>query len=124
MKRLVSLDFLRGISIFAMTAFHAIENVVLTDDGGVNPYEIQSDPVMVLLVSTVLVFGYWRPFFLLISACVHMYTMEKSIRKGKKRIEILKKQLFLGFLIYLIGLLRESVFSSYGFFGVSYNNKS
>ena len=126
MKRLVSLDFLRGISIFAMTAFHAFENVVFSnvDDGGIDPYEMQSDPVMVLLISTILVFGYWRPFFLLISATVHMYSMEKSIRKGKKRIEILKKQLFLGFLIYIIGLLRESIFSSYGFFGVSYENKS
>jgi hypothetical protein len=121
---LVSLDFLRGISIFAMTAFHAFENIIITDDGGIDPYEMQSDPVIVLLASTVLIFGYWRPFFLLISASVHMYSMEKSIRKGKKRIEVLKKQLFLGFLIYMIGLLRESVFSSYGFLGVSYNNKS
>ncbi len=124
MKRLVSLDFLRGISIFAMTFFHAFENVITLDDGGVDPYAMQSNPAIVILASTILIFGYWRPFFLLISATVHMYTMERSIRKGKKRIDILKRQLFLGSLIYLIGLLRESVFSSYGFLGVSYENKS
>ncbi|MHA1728224.1 MAG: hypothetical protein ACTSWY_05780 [Promethearchaeota archaeon] len=121
-NRLVSIDFLRGIAIWAMTLFHAFEHVI--EIGPVNLNNADDFPIFLILGMTFGVFSYWRSFFLLISAVVHMYSMDRSVKKGNSRSGVLKKQLFLGFLIYLIGLLRESVFSSGGFLGMSYENRS
>jgi len=50
--------------------------------------------------------------------------MNMALKKGKKRTSILKKQLIFGTLMYFAGLLRESIFSSYGLIGKSYETKS
>jgi hypothetical protein len=124
-KRIVSLDACRGIGIFAMTVFHAIQNVFKTEVyGGIDPGQSTTNPAIAIAGLTIGIFGYWRAFFLMISASVQMYSMNHAIRMGKNRKSILTKQLFAGVLIYCLGVIREGIFNAYGFLGYSYVNRA
>jgi len=111
MKRLSSLDFLRGVAVFGMTIFHVF--------GVSQKLEIPSDitelsPFILILGIIVINFQHWRGFFIMISGVVNTYQMFRAFESGKTRIQILGKQLFSGIILILLGKLLITYFYFYG----------
>ena len=83
MKRVVTLDILRGIAIFVVILTHVFIYVV--------DYEI-FDPgsggsiFTLILLSPFIFLGKWRSFFLMISAAAQIYSMHKGMEQKKRCI--------------------------------------
>ncbi len=115
MRRIVTIDVLRGISIFLMTIFHTWTNVV-----DLSPiYEAASDlttigPGLLIAAALFYILGHSRTFFLFLSAIIHQYNFMKKLEKGDSPEKLLTTNIFKGFVVYLLGLLREGFFSPWG----------
>ncbi len=115
MKRLTSIDFLRGVAIFFALLFHflftnwdafansSIEGIL--DYGGIG---------FLIFSIFIIIFIHWRGFFLMISAIVNFYSMERALKKGKNVWVIWTKQLIAGGVLVLIGKLWATLFPYWG----------
>jgi uncharacterized membrane protein len=113
MKRLVSLDFLRGFAIFFMIIGHVFTKI----------YTIQSidvimtiSPIILVIGGPLYILGRQRAFFLLISSISYAYSMNLDLKQNRPRISILKKNLFRAILLYCVALLVETFFHPWGIF--------
>jgi len=115
MRRLTSIDFLRGIAIFFTLVFHflftnwdafANTNIdVILNKGGV--------PLLIVAI-LIAIFIHWRGFFLMISAIVNFYAMERALKKGKNIWVIWTKQIIAGIVLILVGKLWITFFPYWG----------
>jgi hypothetical protein len=115
-KRIITLDYLRGFAVIMVLLFHIIltawDMSIKIRDGVIDPFSLPL-PLIILFVF-VLVFGYWRGLFLIISAAVHMYGMSIAIQKGTNRGILLLKQILTGFILIIWGGIAEMLFNDWG----------
>ena len=106
MKRLTSIDFLRGIAIFFTLVFHFLFTNWDAFAGASIPEIIEYGGIPFLIFSILIVILiHWRGFFLMISAVVNFYSMERALKKGKNVFVIWTKQIIAGIVLILIGKL-------------------
>jgi hypothetical protein len=110
-KRIVSLDYLRGIAIFMMCLFHVFVN---------SSSLMKADPFgsigLIIIFLIVFIFAHFRGFFILISGAANVYSMTKGIKKGIKPEKILKKQVFVGTFLVVFGHLKDTFINQWGIF--------
>ncbi len=109
-KRIVSIDALRGFSIFMMIFFHVFVNSSKFMDadpfgGGIG--------ILILFVF-VFLFAHFRGYFVLISAIANVYTITKNVKKGKSLGKMLIRQLGVGFFLVIFGHLKDTFINQWG----------
>ena len=78
-KRLVTLDFLRGVAIFGMTLFHILFKMYDVESFMANQDEILNFPIILLIIMGLFAyFGSWYGFFLFISSVVNSYVFTRK----------------------------------------------
>lgn len=113
MKRILSLDLLRGASIFFMVVVHTWMNVY--DMSPLYSIDISDiNPFLLVFGALLFILGHFRSFFLLISMTIHSYAMDKAFNNGTKPEHILKKKVLVGLLIYFAGVFREAFLNPWG----------
>jgi hypothetical protein len=103
-RRIASLDFQRGLAIWLMVVFHAMEhayNYGPVTEGPVSALTL-SRPVGLIGV-VVGYFASWNSYFLLISATVSALSMTRNAARGVRPVPILSKQLLTGASLVLVG---------------------
>jgi len=112
MKRLVSMDMLRGWAILLMVVFHIFLNVsdLVIKAGDLSTIGIGE----LILVAFIAIFIHWQTFFMMISAVVHWFTMNRMLKNGQSLGKIFLKQLIFGLALYIFGFLREPFLSPWG----------
>ncbi len=110
-KRILSLDLLRGIAIFAMIFVHVFVNS--SEIMRADPFE--SLPMIVFFVF-IFVFGHFRGFFILISGAAAVYTITAKSKQGRPLKSILKNQVFLGVFLIVFGHLKDTFINQWGIF--------
>lgn len=120
MKRIVSLDFLRGLAMICMIGFHVLIHVSYHAQAS-NYTDLNAIMESGLLPLFVLIFllANFRALFLMVSMTVYGYTMTRSILKGKDRTQLLKKNLFFALMLYFVALFTESIPANWGILGRS-----
>lgn len=120
MKRIVSLDFLRGLAMICMMGFHVLIHVSYHAQAS-NYSDLDAIMESGLLPLFILIFllANFRALFLMVSMTVYGYTMTRSILKGRDQKQLLKKNLFFAFILYLVALFTESVPANWGILGRS-----
>lgn len=115
-KRIITLDYLRGFSMIMIMVFHIIltawDTANAVRSGSIDPFTL--NPVLIVIMLIVLIFGYWRGFFLIISAIANVYAISKGLHKGKSRGKILLKQVLSGLVLIVWGTIVELFFNEWG----------
>jgi len=111
MKRLTSLDFIRGVLVIGMTTSH----VVLLNVDFTIPSDLSSlTPIQMVLGAIFINFTHWRGFFFLVSGTASYFSLLTKLEQGKSRGSILKNQLLAGFILIIIGKLYVTFFYFWG----------
>ncbi|MBN2156795.1 MAG: hypothetical protein JW776_12200 [Candidatus Lokiarchaeota archaeon] len=98
MKRVVTLDVLRGIAIFVVILSHVFIYVV-----GYSILNPQTGSLIVLIFLAPLIFlGKWKGFFLMISAASQIYSMNKDIRNENNAFIVFLKQILNASLLLVV----------------------
>ena len=120
MKRVVTLDILRGIAIFVVIISHVFIYVV--DDSMLDP---GTGSILFLIIISPLIFlGKWKGFFLMVSAATEVFTMHNGLKKKTNPLMILLKQVINAILLlgvaylFKIFLLPGAVLYQYIFNGI------
>jgi len=116
-KRFVSLDFLRGLSIFLMIVIHMISDYLDIDTllAGDNINHIPLINLVALLIIPFM--GGLAGLFLLTSAISNMVSMQKNLLKGKSVLSIAIKQVIGGIILLAFANLAEGITGYHGMFG-------
>ena len=102
MKRVVTLDILRGIAILVVILTHVFIYVVEYDIFDLN----NGGSILVIIVLAPFIFlGKWRSFFLMISAASQLYSMHKGLERKNNSFVVLMKQIFNAFLLLGVAYL-------------------
>lgn len=114
MKRLITLDLLRGFAIFAMLASHVMLHVYYY----ANDFDaIMANPVLIAVFVPIYLASHFRAFFLMISMTIHGYIVVRSLKAGNSSGAVLKKQLITAGLLYLVALFTEGFSAYHGVLG-------
>jgi len=117
LKRIASLDFLRGIAIFVMTFAHCFYHIYDYTWVIENPKRLLDFPKILMGFGLVIAYiGTWNTFFLLISSSVNALGMRKSAAKLSNMNRVLLKKLIAGFSLLAFGYFIQC-FGFYGYFG-------
>lgn len=120
MKRVVTLDVLRGIAIFVVILTHVFIYVV--DLSIFDP--ASGSRITLILLSPLIFLGKWKGFFLMISAASQIYSMHKGFQGSSKPIITFLKQILNGVLLLIVAyifkifLLPHAVLYQYIFNGI------
>ncbi|MFW9923977.1 MAG: hypothetical protein ACFFDW_11895 [Candidatus Thorarchaeota archaeon] len=99
-ERILSFDVLRGWAILGNLMVHTF--MLVSQVEGIAESNPENLSIFgFILMGVIVVFGHWRGLFLLISAAVHMFTMQRKLKKGVPRHIILGQELLKGFLLWL-----------------------
>ena len=117
MKRIVTLDFQRGLAIFMMVFFHSMQH--LYDFGWATDVEnlLKMNFLIVIGILLMVFFVGWAGYFLIISAIVNALAMSKRASKGHKPIQIVLKQILTGVGVLFAAMLTDGLIGYYGFLG-------
>ncbi len=116
-ERIVTIDFLRGLSILVMTLAHCFYHVFDYDWVVEDPSKLLEYPIILVGLGLFVAFvGTWNTFFLLISITANTLVMFKKAAKGMDEKKLLFKQLLSGFLLYIFGSIIYG-FGYHGYFG-------
>lgn len=116
MKRIISLDFMRGIAMIGVCFFHAMLHLYpYFNEEGLSL--ISTDLVAGILIIPILILSQFRSLFLMISITVFAYSNYMSIKKGAKAGQIFKKNLISGVLLLIVAFLCEAIFANWGYLG-------
>ncbi|MHA1817240.1 MAG: hypothetical protein ACTSX1_14665 [Candidatus Heimdallarchaeaceae archaeon] len=119
MKRIATLDFLRGVAIFAVVFIHSFQYLYNYTWIIEDPSLILEFPLPFLIIGGILgYFGLWVAFFILISGTVNAYIMTLKAVSLKRKHVILTKQLVTGIFILILGYIKEA-FLYWGYIGHS-----
>lgn len=109
-ERIISLDFLRGISIIAIIFLHVVFlvgnffTVVVPNMTSGSIFKIISTMTIAVFM---LLLGHLRGLFIFITCTVHIFSMTKAYVKGVKRGKILGKTLAFGGILLLFSFIKE-----------------
>lgn len=110
MKRITSLDFLRGLAMFLLIGYHAFEKTI-------HPTfftEVMAlPPALLALFAPLLLLANWRGIFLLISGATLTYRTHKSIEKGIKPMKIFIQNFLSAILLLIHGLVIQAIWNPY-----------
>lgn len=109
-KRIVTLDILRGLSMLALVTFHAVDKTMYP--GHLENY---SDlPIGQLIIfGFIFYFASWRALFVIISAIANTYAYEEALRSGVNPIRHFLKQIFWSILLLAWGIIVQLFFNPY-----------
>ncbi|MDG6225005.1 MAG: heparan-alpha-glucosaminide N-acetyltransferase domain-containing protein [Candidatus Thermoplasmatota archaeon] len=116
MKRFVSLDLMRGLAIFMMVIFHIPMRWYdrsWMDSGGT----VEIHPIPLALALSILFFGAWAGFFLMVSAAANTISMQRNLEKGKGPLKVMLFQVIGGLLLLVMAFLVESTIGYHGYLG-------
>ncbi|MHA1728737.1 MAG: acyltransferase family protein [Promethearchaeota archaeon] len=114
MKRVISLDFIKGVAILGVIMFHATGFYVLDDvDNMLNSL----DPLILIISVPLGMIGTWAGFFFLISGFLTVYTAYPGFKKGKNRKEIFLKGFITNIAIIVIHYIFVIFFMHSPFYG-------
>ena len=111
-KRILTLDFLRGMAIFLMCIFHVFVNssrLMDVDD----PF---TNIALIIIFLFIFIFAHFRGFFILISGTVNIYSMTKRIKKGADPMKLWRKQLGVGLFLVIFGHVKDTFINQWGIF--------
>ncbi|TET32783.1 MAG: DUF1624 domain-containing protein [Candidatus Heimdallarchaeota archaeon] len=117
LKRILTLDFLRGVAIFLMIPGHQLRSTYNIE------WIIQSvgfgekSGLVMFFASAYAILATFTSAFLIISIIVNIYTAEKRLERGEHPNNILRKQLITGFIIVVYGYLFEMILHPVGLLG-------
>ncbi len=119
MKRIISLDFLRGLAMIFMLAFHVLIHVSWHAQAS-NYSNLQAiiDSGLLWLFVIIFILANFRALFLMVSMSVHAYILTKTMNKENAK-SILIKNLFFAFMLYLVALFTEGIAANWGVLGRS-----
>ena len=110
-KRIVTLDVLRGFSIFMMCGFHVFVNSAKLMDNT----DAMFDNIGLLIVGLfVFLFGHFRGFFILISGAANCYVMMRGAKKGGSAGKIAARQIGGGLFLVIFGHLKDTFINQWG----------
>ena len=119
MKRIASIDFLRGLAIWMMVFLHVFNHKYNYDwvfDAGIeNIFQI-TNPFFAIFILFSGFFGNWVGIFILVSGVVNTVSFVKRVSRGDATSRVFLKQILTGFGILIAGFIAES-FGYYGYFG-------
>ena len=119
-RRLVTLDFLRGVAIFGMTLFHILFKMYDIEGFMVNQEEILNFPIIVLIIMGLFAYlGSWYGFFLFISSVVNSYTFIRKTKADVNPSKLLLKQITTGLSLIIFAYFIEGILGYYGDIGYS-----
>lgn len=117
LARLISLDFLRGFSIFLMLMVHFVMRVYdqsWMDDSS----QLATKSLLTgFFIFQAAFFGAWAGFFLLISSVTNMISISRKIAKTNNPSAVYLKQVLNGFLLLVFAMLIESITGYKGYIG-------
>ena len=117
-KRLVTLDFLRGVAIFGMTLFHILFKMYDVESFMANPEEILNFPIIVLIIMGLFAYlGSWYGFFLFISSIVNSYVFTRKTKSNVNPSKLMIKQIVSGAILIILSYFIEGIFGYYGDIG-------
>ncbi len=122
-NRFVTIDFLRGISIWMMIVLHI--PMAVYDMSWVYTSMEEAPIILILMLVVILYLGSWCGFFLMISSIGNMISMRNSLKKGKSVKNLVSKQVLGGFLLLISAWIIESTTGYTGYLGhllEGYNN--
>jgi len=123
LKRIVSLDFFRGLAILCMLGFHVLIHVSYhAQTSNYSDLNEIIDSGLLPLFLLIFLLANFRALFLLGSMTIHGYIMVKAIKKGASAGSLLKKNLFFAFMLYIVALFCESIAANWGVLGRSIQN--
>lgn len=119
MKRIASIDFLRGLAIWMMVFLHVFNHKYdyswVFDAGIENIFQI-TNPFFAIFILFSGFFGNWVGIFILVSGVVNTVSFVKRVSRGDATSRVFLKQIMTGFGILIAGFIAES-FGYYGYFG-------
>lgn len=117
-KRIASIDFLRGIAIIMMIFIHSLYRLYDYQWIVDNPEALLKIPIPLLALAAILsYFGMWVFFFVVLSGIVNAYSMTKKIANIQNQKVLLYKQIITGFIIILFGKIKEGFIGYWGYLG-------
>ena len=117
LKRLLTLDFLRGVAIFLMIPGHQLRStynlewIIYSEGFG------EKGGLIMFFAGAYAILATFTSAFLLISIIVNVYTAQKRVERGENPNNILKKQLITGSIIVIYGYLFEMILHPTGLVG-------
>lgn len=119
-RRLVTLDFLRGVAIFGMTLFHVLFKMYDVEGFMANQEEILNFPIILLIIMGLFAYlGSWYGFFLFISSVVNSYTFIRKTKADVNPTKLLLKQITTGIALIILAYFIEGIMGYYGDIGYS-----
>lgn len=113
MKRLTSLDFLRGLAIIFMTAVHILLSVwYLIGHVNISLLKVWMYPFAGIIILIV----HWRGFFIIISSIVTYYRMAEAIKRGKNYAKVLLNEIIYALILLVIAKIYDTFFTTWGIF--------
>jgi hypothetical protein len=119
MKRIVSLDFFRGLAMIFMLAFHVLIHVSwhAQTSNYTNLTAIIESGLLPLFI-LIFILANFRALFLMVSMTIHGFILTNTMKGGNEK-PILIKNLFFAFMLYLVALFTESIAANWGILGRS-----
>ncbi len=115
MKRIATIDFVRGFAIFGVCFVHFFSDLFDADSALSN---INSLPLSLVLILLIIVYlGTWGGLFVMISAAGNMFSMQANLEKGVSPKLVAEKQIVSGIILLAISMLVEGVLQRYGYLG-------
>ena len=119
MRRIASIDFLRGLAIWMMVFLHVFNHKYNYDwvfEAGIeNIFQI-TNPFFAIFVLFSGFFGNWVGIFILVSGIVNTVSFVKRVSRGDTTSKVFLKQILTGIGILIAGFISESL-GYYGYFG-------
>ena len=114
LKRIASLDFLRGLALFSMITYHSLMGVY--DYSFLEDFEtlLEINIIIVVILGICAFFGTWHGFFLFISSIVNSYAVFKKLSRNENAKPIILKQFFMGIVLIINGWLEQAL----GYYGI------
>ncbi|MGA1866744.1 MAG: hypothetical protein ACMUFK_04675 [Thermoplasmatota archaeon] len=115
-KRIATLDFIRGLCIMGMVALHIFGRVYDSSWIGTDQMSDKSLLHITGLLSLAYIGG-MAGLFLMVSSTSHTLSIHGQLKKGGKLENVMKRQLAVGLLLLLFAFLAESTIGHHGFLG-------